>query len=444
LPPAAPMTTNDAKPAPRGAPDATDQFIPIRKSDVLHALIEKSPLDAAERDKFREFCRMLASVFHYEYYERLERLRESYFYFNPELGAQAHFDKATLDRAYGELTQSFAEVLKGANFVEVSQEEVERAHRESAVVRVTLETPLDEFREVRFYRRGHHVESVEISKWYGLRREQIDVEVYDDVILLVAMKSEEAPRPRWGFNRKRQRKIRPGSVLIKYFRNIASADLNALFPNVQIVMSLVDKLVLGVPAIAGGIPILFKLATTATVLFAVVGFYLGLSAAVRDEELTTALAALGAFVALGAFMTRQWVKYQRQSLMYHKQLSDNVYFRNVNNNAGIFDYMIGTAEDQECKEAFLAYHFLLTNKHDTTQAALDRQIEHWLKETFGVEVDFEVQDALAKLERLGLLSRDGETLKVIPLDQALELLDRQWDDYFQFNRARAREMSAAS
>ena len=438
------MTTNDATSDPRGAPLERDQFIPARKTDVLNALIGKSPLDEAARGKFRQLCRMLASVFHYEYYDRLERLRDSYFYFNPELDSHTRFDSAALDRAYSELIDAFAEVLKGANFVEVSQDEIERAHRESAVMRVSLKTPVEEFRDVRFYRRGRHVESFEVQKWYGLRRQNIDVEVYDDVILLVAMKSDDGLKPKRGFKRRQRHKIRPGCVLIKYFRNIASEDLNALFPNVQIVMSTVDKLVLGIPAIAGGIPIIIQLASTATVLFAVLGFYLGISGAVREDEVRTALAALSGFVALGAFMTRQWVKYQRQSLKYHKQLSDNVYYRNVNNNAGIFDYMIGAAEDQECKESFLAYHFLLTAKHGSTQPELDRQIEHWLKESFGLAVDFEVQDALDKLDRLGLLVRKDGNLTVASIEEALGILDRTWDDYFQFNLSRPREAAAES
>ena len=54
----------------------------------------------------------------------------------------------------------------------------------------------------------------------------------------------------------RATKLRPGSVLIKYFRNIASIDLNALFPNVRVVLSLRDKLLLSGPALAGGVPIL--------------------------------------------------------------------------------------------------------------------------------------------------------------------------------------------
>ena len=157
-------------------------------------------------------------------------------------------------------------------------------------------------------------------------------------------------------------------MLIKYFRNIASSDLNALFPNVRVVMSLWDKLILGVPAILGGIPILIKLASTVTVLFLVIGFYLGLSASVHDDAMTGALAAMSGLVALGGFIMRQWMKYQRQSLMYQKQLTDNIYFRNVNNNAGIFDYIIGAAEEQECKEAFLAYYFLQQGSADAERA----------------------------------------------------------------------------
>ena len=229
--------------------------------------------------------------------------------------------------------------------------------------------------------------------------------------------------------------VRPGAVLMKYFRNIASADLNALFPDVRVVMRLRDKLFLGGTALVSGVPILIKLASTLTVMFVVAGFYLGLSRAVQDEELTAALAAVSGLVALAGFSFGQWVKFQRQSLAYHKLLSDNIYYRNVNNNAGIFDHIIGAAEDQECKETFLAYRFLLTPGDGPTPDTLDRRIEHWLKTAFGVEVDFEGDDALVKLDRLGLLRRDGDRLFVMPPDEALKQLDRIWDNVFPFAAA---------
>ena len=179
-----------------------------------------------------------------------------------------------------------------------------------------------------------------------------------------------------------RRKIPAGSVLLKCFRNIASGDLKALFPNARVVMSNADKLVLGVPALASGIPILINLYTTITVLFLVLGFYLGVSASVEDKDMKTALAALSALVALGGFIVTQWVRYQRQSLKYQMELTDNIYYRNINNNSGIFDYVIGAAEEQQVKEAFLAYHFLHVAESPPIAAELDRRIEDWLRATF--------------------------------------------------------------
>jgi hypothetical protein len=414
------------------AADDRDHFIAVRKSDVLDALIEHGRLAGdAQRVEFREVCRLLAAIYHYEYFAQLERLRDDYFYFDPDLEPHARFDQAALERAYADLVASFTTVLADASFVEMSHAEIEQAHRQRSVMRVEIEAPLDDFREVRFFRRGHHEETLQIAGWLGLRKRATQVLVYDDVVLFVAMKPETDIVPRRVRKRPARRNIRPGSVLIKYFRNIAGIDLNALFPNVRVVLSWRDKLLLSGPALAGGLPILLKLASTITVFFLVIGFYLGLSASVADEEMAGALAALSGLGALGGFIMRQWLRYQRQSLQYQKELTENVYFRNVNNNAGIFDAMIGVAEEQECKEAFLAFYFLSTAASARKQAELKHSIESWLAHVFGVAVGFKVGDALARLDRLGLLQRDGEQLSVFPLDVALLKLDGIWGDFFR-------------
>jgi hypothetical protein len=179
------------------------------------------------------------------------------------------------------------------------------------------------------------------------------------------------------------------------------------------------------------LPIIINLASTLTVLFLVIGFYLGLSGAVNDNDLKKALAAMSGLVALGGFMLRQWIKYHRQSLVYQKEIADTVYYRNVNNNAGLFDSLVGDAEEQECKEAFLACIFLLTERGPMTADVLDARVEQWLAEAFSVEVDFEVDDALAKLHRLGLLRRDGDALTILPLDEILPRLETMWAKVFR-------------
>jgi hypothetical protein len=413
------------------AADGFDRFIPIRKSDILEALCRQGAFASrGERDKFRRLCEMMAAIAHFVFFKTLERLRSDYYYFNPEITAHAALDRAALDGAYADLVHSLERVLGEANFVEMSHAEIDAAHRRQRSLRVAVEAPLRDFRDVRFWRRGRHIEQIAVSEWFGLRRRKVEAEVYEDVVLLVAMKAPDEIGSRRKRRRLERRKIIPGSVLLKYFRNIASGDLNALFPNVRVVMSHQDKLTLGVPALIGGIPILLKIYATITVLFLVIAFYLGMRSSVQDKDLVAAFAALSGLVALGGFAVQQWVSYQWRSLRYQSELTDNVYFRNINNNAGLFDYLIGAAEDQECKEAFLAYHFLHTAPEPPTADELDGRIEAWLQKTFGVEIDFEVDDALDKLERLGLLRRQQERLFVSPLDEAIAQLRALWDRFF--------------
>src|SRR5262249_9720662 len=259
-----------------------------------------------------------------------------YYYFNPDLPHDTPVGPAVLAQAHDELVATLIGVLRSADFVEVAPEDVERSHHERHFLKVAIETPLEHYREVRYFRRGCRRTTMEIREWFGLRKRKIEADVYDHLVLMVMIKPADELDERLARQLARNR-LRPGTILIKYFRDIARGDLNMLFPDVRVVMSLFDKFALGLPAIVGGIPIILNLLPTITVLFVVIGFYLGLSGAVQDDEMKAALAALSGLAALGGFLMRQWLKYQRQSLKYHKELSDNVYFRNINNNAGVFD-----------------------------------------------------------------------------------------------------------
>src|SRR4029453_8399148 len=333
------------------APPQRDRVIPLRKSDIIDALVAEGRLDEADEARFRQLARMLGAILHYEYLEELDRLRETYFYFDPEIDPHEFGSAKDLSDAYRQLSDEFVRVLTEANFIEISHEEITQAFAERARVRVKIKAPVEDYRDVRMFRRGHHTETIEVPAWFGLRRRPLEIMVYDDVVLMVATKPDgmTAADARRALSSARRggQKVRSGAVLFKYFRHIARADLKALFPNVRVVRSLFDHLTLGVPAILGGIPILIKLASTMTVLFLVAGFYLGLAGTIQDRDTEQALAALSGLLALGAFLLRQWGNFHRQSLIHQKELTDNVYYRNVNNNSGIFTYLIGEAEDQD-------------------------------------------------------------------------------------------------
>src|SRR5213076_222013 len=124
---------------------------------------------------------------------------------------------------------------------------------------------------------------IDVLALVGLRRPSLEIDIYGAVKLKVAARPDALkpakPRKARAGTKRRKQNIRGGAVLFKYFRHIARGDLEALFPNVRVVMSLSDHFTLGVPALVGGVPILLKLASTLTVLFVVAGF--------RSEEHTS-------------------------------------------------------------------------------------------------------------------------------------------------------------
>jgi len=58
-----------------------------------------------------------------------------------------------------------------------------------------------------------------------------------------------------------------------------------------------------------------------------------------------------------------------------------------------------------------------------------------LEGKLNLKVDFEVDDALAKLEKLEIVTRQGDKYRAVGLDAALERLDYRWDHYFEYNQA---------
>src|SRR6185369_6140117 len=135
---------------------------------------------------------------------------------------------ADIEAAYRNLSDEFVRIVSEANFVEIPHEVIVRAFGEHALVRVRIEAPVEEFRDVRMFRRGDHKETIEIPSLFGLRRRSLEVEVYDDIVLMVATKPDaERAKPRkpfaraWRGTKGKHKKVRGGAVLFKYFRHIA-------------------------------------------------------------------------------------------------------------------------------------------------------------------------------------------------------------------------------
>lgn len=416
--------TSETRPAPDG-------YIAVRTGELADAIVRENGLAAEEAGALPDVLKLLGALLQYEAHERLEALKTLYDPLDPDAPASR---RNVEPAAFGAFETAFLDALSRANFTEIDHDTVRTREATKLLTGLVIKPSQAGIRSIRFFARGVRPERVALKRLIGKRG--LDAEIMTDVIVLVAFKSEAemSRQDRRGFAHMR-RGVRPGAVLVKHFRNVATDELVTLHPGARPSMRTRDQVFLAGPAIVAGAPLLLNLWPALTVIFAVAAAYFGARGVIEQDKLRQALAATSGFIAVGTFVMRQRLKYEAQTLRYQKQLADTVYFRNLANNEGVVDLVVGAGEDQDEKEAFIAYWALRRAQKPLTKQEIDAAAETFLRERFGLNVDFEIEDAMAKLERLGLVSRDGDSFAAIPTVEARAKLDQNWDGLFKFHNA---------
>ncbi len=411
-----------------------ERFIPFRKADIVDMCTRDSRLANDEKKEFREFAQILDALFHFEFHQRLETIKNCYAPFNPDADTRLIADISDEEKARSqkELVVELKSVLKAANYERITAENLEQALSEESLFKIRLEVDFADFEDVIFFRRGKSLQQETLRLFFGLRKKDITFTNYDRVAIYLKFKDHS-------YFETRQRKnlpFVPGSTIIKLFQNVPKADLEMLFPNSRVRMKTIDKLVIGVPAAVSGIIVVAtKLGASLILLGSVIAFWLGFG----DEEVQINqkhLIAMGAGLGtLGGFLFRQIGKFKNRKIRFMKALADNLYFKNLDNNQGVFHHLIDAAEEEEVKEATLAYYFLLTANRPLAKSELDDRIEKWFVQEWNCDLDFEIEDALHKLQHLELVVCNRDLLEAKALPEAKKQLDHIWDNYFQFNRS---------
>jgi len=131
---------------------------------------------------------------------------------------------------------------------------------------------------------------------------------------------------------------------------------------------------------------------------------------------------------------RSFFSYLRTREKHQLCLTRNLYYQNLDNNAGVIYHLLAEAEEQEFREIVLAWWLLWRGGLSGAMAEqLDTAAEDWLQRRCGVEANFEIGDALDKLQRLGLANHNSGRWRAVSIEEALQTLDRSWDEQFAYH-----------
>ncbi|TGD72831.1 DUF3754 domain-containing protein [Mangrovimicrobium sediminis] len=357
--------------------------------------------------QFETAAQHLRANFRDEFHALRQSLKDAYAALDPDTDTRSVGAHPPAEDT-GELRERLVEILERANYDRVSERDLQRALRASSLFQVRLHVDLDDFAELLLYTRGASRREEQVRELFGLWRRTVRFTNYDRVLLYLRLKPDLDESSTLG-------DCPAGSTLLKLFQNVPEADIEMLFPNIRVGMRMLDKLLIGVPAlVSGGIALTTKVGTTLLLLGSLIGFWLGLSSqpVTLDKPMLIALGA--GLAALGGYLWKQFANFRNRKLRYTQALTENLYFKLLDNNTGALLRILDDAEDAECKESVLACYFLLAHGAPMTAPALDAAIEDWFAEQLQCRLDFEIDDALGKLQRLGLASCEGEHWRAAP------------------------------
>jgi len=427
--------------------ESRERFIPIGRQEIVADLLD-APHWTDEGQQFKEFCTIFGALYHYKFHAHSEELKRCYTPFNPDTDIVTQHDYSDEDKQKlrDTLDSEMRQLLNNANYEQLTNEDINRAISADSYYGLNVWVDLDEFEKLVVYFRGSAMRVDHKRTWQSLflSKKAIEIPIYKRLFLLLKFKTEDQrvdellkkweadnpesdPETKNKFEKKIRNQVQKSrqnlpeglsedQVFLKLFKDLPRTDLEMLFPNQEVRLKLFDKIKL---AITGGGGTLFGIFTTiGKVVAAAANLFL----------------LIGAFVGLIAIIVRQIMNIFNQRTKYMMTLSRNLYFHNLDNNVGVMNYLIDLAEEEEGKEAILAYFFLHTHADENfTKEKLDRKIEGYLKSKYGTDIDFEVDDGIRKLREEGILrEEEGGILKVLDLQAASAILDKQWDNFFNF------------
>ncbi|KAM0877904.1 hypothetical protein ACQ4PT_035198 [Festuca glaucescens] len=231
------------------------------------------------------------------------------------------------------------------------------------------------------------LEKMELSIKNLLRKMTIQEPTFERMIVVYRRASRETKPDR--------------GIFVKHFKNIPMADMELVLPEKKN-------------------PSLTPMDWVKFLISAV----LGLATLISSLEMPKAdIWVVTAIVSgLIGYCAKIYFTFQANMVTYQNLITKSMYDKQLDSGKGTLLHLCDDVIQQEIKEVIVSYYILMEQGKATIQD-LDLRCEQLIKEEFGVECNFDVVDAVKKLEKLGIVSRDSiGRIICVPLKRANEII----------------------
>ena len=420
-----------AKAVKRPVISGREKFLPVTRDALIERLAAPGLWAAGKDGDARRLFKFLDFWRHQAYVARLLELEHAYEPFNPDSDSLitrsvSGDERIALQKS---LIEQVRALLTHANFTEVHSSQIEVLSKGS-FYGLDLNLDLSVFDEALVFYRGStanaHIRRNPKRLYLG--KEAVEYPVFKRLCVLFKLKPFDVRvaevmaqlkcerRKAERIVKKLRSSLPPGTnsdfVYMKLFKNIPHTDLEMVFPNARIKFKTSDKVAFGVTAGSG--------------------LGMGVAGAVTKLAVAaTPLGLAGAAVAFGGAALRQVSNFVSKRNKYLMKMAQNLYFHAMADNSGVLTLLADRAAEEDVKEELLLYSVLAkqpANIRDLDE--IDAAIERYLKTAFGIDANFDIDEALKRLLDDGIVQQlpDG-TLDTLSPQQAAVHIDALWDAY---------------
>ncbi|KVI09270.1 Protein of unknown function DUF3754 [Cynara cardunculus var. scolymus] len=392
-----------------------ESVIPILKPRLvmtLANLIEHS----SDRSEFLKLCKRVEYTIRAWYLLQFEDLMQLYSLFDPVHGARKLDQQNLSSQETDVLEQNFLtymfKVMEKSNFKICTNEEIEVAHSGQYLLNLPItvdESKIDKDLLKRYFAEHHHenlpdfadkvLQSLgsdclrkggwRLGKLFSRKSsarvkndpkkdDEITNEEYPDDLYVERVRIENMDIRGAGTKGEKERGIH-----VKHFKNIPMADMELVLPEKKNPsLTPMDWVKFLISAVVG--------------LVAVVG-----SIETPQADFWVMFAILSAVVG---YCAKIYFTFQANMVAYQSLITQSMYDKQLDSGKGTLLHLCDDVIQQEVKEVIISF-FILMEQGKATLEDLDLQCEELIKEEFDASCNFDVDDAVHKLEQMGIVTR---------------------------------------